>query len=170
MNETMIAVKVGSTRSSLRSYAIKHLMLNTYGVRIANEAGFAKRLAEYMPGFEVYLQFDSFEEQALRELRGADLRDVRARALELHATSQEFLEASWAVAAGGADAAAPLDLGASSYRALAEVRATYSWPAIARQIVGEYARVLREYRGPDRAWAFDDAVEPCRFRTAPHLL
>jgi uncharacterized radical SAM superfamily Fe-S cluster-containing enzyme len=61
---------------------IKHLMLNTNGIRIAYEAGFAKRLAEYMPGFEVYLQFDSFEEQALRELRGADLRDVRARALE----------------------------------------------------------------------------------------
>lgn len=61
---------------------MKHLMLNTNGIRIANEAGFAKRLAEYMPGFEVYLQFDSFEEQALRELRGADLRDVRARALE----------------------------------------------------------------------------------------
>jgi hypothetical protein len=61
---------------------IKHLMLNTNGVRIANEPGFAKRLAEYMPGFEVYLQFDSFEERALRELRGADLRDVRRRALE----------------------------------------------------------------------------------------
>src|SRR3954469_10615679 len=61
---------------------IKHLMLNTNGIRIANEAGFAKRLAEYMPGFEVYLQFDSFEEHALRELRGADLRDVRSRALE----------------------------------------------------------------------------------------
>jgi uncharacterized radical SAM superfamily Fe-S cluster-containing enzyme len=61
---------------------IKHLMLNTNGVRIANEAGFAKRLAEYMPGFEVYLQFDSFEERALRELRGADLRDVRRRAME----------------------------------------------------------------------------------------
>ena len=54
--------------------------------------------------------------------------------------------------------------------ALAEVRATYSWPGIARQIVGEYARAVREYPGPDRSWAFDDAVEPCRFRAAPHLL
>ncbi len=54
--------------------------------------------------------------------------------------------------------------------ALAEVRATYSWPAIARQIVGEYARVVRDYRGPDRWWPFDDAIDPCRFRAAPHLL
>ena len=54
--------------------------------------------------------------------------------------------------------------------ALAEVRATYSWPAIARQIVGEYERAVRDYRGPDPSWAFDDAVDPCRFRAAPHLL
>jgi transcription-repair coupling factor (superfamily II helicase) len=51
-----------------------------------------------------------------------DPERVRARAIDLVNTSQEFLEASWAVAAGGADAAAPLDLGASTYRALGEVR------------------------------------------------
>jgi uncharacterized radical SAM superfamily Fe-S cluster-containing enzyme len=61
---------------------IKHLMLNTNGVRIAKEEGFAKRLASYQPGFEVYLQWDSMEEGVLRELRGADLREVRRRALE----------------------------------------------------------------------------------------
>jgi uncharacterized radical SAM superfamily Fe-S cluster-containing enzyme len=61
---------------------IKHLMLNTNGVRIAKEEGFAKRLATYQPGFEVYLQWDSMEEGVLRELRGADLREVRRRALE----------------------------------------------------------------------------------------
>ncbi|GJG87770.1 hypothetical protein tb265_29510 [Gemmatimonadetes bacterium T265] len=54
--------------------------------------------------------------------------------------------------------------------ALAEVRATYAWPAIARQIVAEYERVVRAYRAPDPSWTFDDAVEPCRFRAAPHLL
>ena len=34
------------------------------------------------PDFEIYLQFDSFEREALMDLRGADLRGVRARALE----------------------------------------------------------------------------------------
>ena len=35
-----------------------------------------------MPDFEVYLQFDSLEAAPLLALRGADLRDVHARALE----------------------------------------------------------------------------------------
>ena len=56
---------------------IKHLMLNTNGVRIATEPGFAERLASYAPGFEVYLQFDSLRRDALMTLRGADLRRIR---------------------------------------------------------------------------------------------
>ena len=65
-----------------RRRPIKHLMVNTNGVRIAQEPEFAKRLADYMPGFELYLQFDSLEEGPLRELRGADLRRIRLQALE----------------------------------------------------------------------------------------
>lgn len=61
---------------------IRHLMVNTNGVRIAQDAAFSDRLASYMPNFEVYLQFDSFQRAALLELRGADLRDVRERAVE----------------------------------------------------------------------------------------
>ena len=64
-----------------RSRPIRHLMVNTNGVRIANDEQFAVRLAGYMPGFELYLQFDSFEREALIELRGADLRHVREQAL-----------------------------------------------------------------------------------------
>jgi len=47
---------------------------------------------------------------------------VRGRAIDLVRTSEEFLHASWAAAAGGGKA--PIDLGESSYRALAEVRST----------------------------------------------
>jgi uncharacterized radical SAM superfamily Fe-S cluster-containing enzyme len=64
-----------------RSKPIKHLMVNTNGIRIAQDREFARRLAGYMPGFELYLQFDSFEEAALKELRGADLRGVREKAV-----------------------------------------------------------------------------------------
>src|SRR3954468_20415705 len=35
---------------------IKHLMVNTNGVKIARDAAFARRLRDYMPGFELYLQ------------------------------------------------------------------------------------------------------------------
>ena len=61
---------------------IRHLMVNTNGVRIAQEPAFAERLASYMPDFEVYLQFDSLERDPLVVLRGADLRAVRERALK----------------------------------------------------------------------------------------
>jgi hypothetical protein len=65
-----------------RRRPIKHLMLNTNGIRIANEPGFAERLNEYAPGFEVYLQWDSLRPAALKVLRGVDLASVRLRALE----------------------------------------------------------------------------------------
>ena len=61
---------------------IRHLMVNTNGLRIAQDDDFAKRLSEYSQEFEIYLQFDSFEREALLDLRGGDLRGVRERALE----------------------------------------------------------------------------------------
>jgi uncharacterized radical SAM superfamily Fe-S cluster-containing enzyme len=61
---------------------IKHLMINTNGVKIAESDAFTARLAEYKEDLEVYLQFDSFERAPLLALRGVDLRAVRNRALE----------------------------------------------------------------------------------------
>ncbi|HZL28646.1 MAG TPA: radical SAM protein [Acidobacteriaceae bacterium] len=61
---------------------IKHLMVNTNGIRLATEEGFAERLATYMPQFELYLQFDSQRRDPLMQLRGADLRSIRTKALE----------------------------------------------------------------------------------------
>jgi uncharacterized radical SAM superfamily Fe-S cluster-containing enzyme len=61
---------------------IKHLMLNTNGIRIAKDEKFVARLASYMPDFEIYLQFDSFKKEALEKLRGEDLREVRRKAIE----------------------------------------------------------------------------------------
>lgn len=61
---------------------IRHLMVNTNGIRIAKDKAFAKQLASYMPDFEIYLQFDSFKPEALTALRGKDLSDIRLQALE----------------------------------------------------------------------------------------
>lgn len=66
-----------------RRRPIRHLMLNTNGLRIATEPGFAERLASYAPRFEIYLQFDSLREGALKTLRGADLRRVHEQALDV---------------------------------------------------------------------------------------
>ena len=61
---------------------IRHVMLNTNGIRIAQEPDFVAELAALKPGFEVYLQFDSLRPSVLRDLRGADLTRIRRKALE----------------------------------------------------------------------------------------
>ncbi len=65
-----------------RARPIRHVMLNTNGIRIANDPDFVAALAEMKRGFEVYLQFDALSKEALHTIRGADLRKVRQRALE----------------------------------------------------------------------------------------
>ncbi len=64
-----------------KTLPIKHLMLNTNGIRIAKEKDFAKKLKTYAPDFEIYLQFDSFEDSVLQILRAADLSKIRQQAL-----------------------------------------------------------------------------------------
>ncbi len=61
---------------------IKHLMVNTNGIRIAKDREFTKRLASYMPDFEIYLQFDSFQADVLKQLRGLDLTASRQKAID----------------------------------------------------------------------------------------
>jgi len=61
---------------------IRHVMINTNGVRIAQDDAFVARLASYAPRLEVYLQFDSMNDEALVNLRGARLSRIRREALE----------------------------------------------------------------------------------------
>jgi len=61
---------------------IRHVMINTNGVRIAQDPAFVERLASYAPRLEVYLQFDSLNDDALMDLRGAKLSRIRQQALE----------------------------------------------------------------------------------------
>ena len=49
-----------------------------------------------------------------------DPERIRTRAIELVATSQEFLEASWVSAAAGGEA--PVDLGGSAFQPIAKIR------------------------------------------------
>ena len=65
-----------------KSLSIKHLMLNTNGVKIAQDPEFAARLKTYTPDFEVYLQFDSFDDAVLQSMRGASLTKIRKKALQ----------------------------------------------------------------------------------------
>ncbi|MEE9313183.1 MAG: radical SAM protein [Rhizobiaceae bacterium] len=65
-----------------RERPIRHLMINTNGVRIAGDAAFVAELEKRKKGLEIYLQFDSLKPEALKALRGADLTKVRQKALE----------------------------------------------------------------------------------------
>lgn len=63
---------------------IDYVLLNTNGVRIANDADFADELTRtFRYGkFQLYLQFDGVQEAAQKILRGADLRATRERCIE----------------------------------------------------------------------------------------
>jgi len=65
-----------------KTLPIKHLMVNTNGITIAKDFAFAERLKSYTPDFEIYLQFDSFKNDTLKCLRGAELADIRQKAIE----------------------------------------------------------------------------------------
>ncbi|HEX8311493.1 MAG TPA: radical SAM protein [Chthoniobacteraceae bacterium] len=62
---------------------IDYVLLNTNGVRIAQDDAFLEELARtFRRGkFQLYLQFDGAQEAGQRALRGADLRDLRRRAI-----------------------------------------------------------------------------------------
>jgi 7,8-dihydro-6-hydroxymethylpterin dimethyltransferase len=65
-----------------RSKPIRHVMINTNGIRIAQDPDFVAALAEIKTGLEIYLQFDSLRPEALKAIRGADLSRIRQQALE----------------------------------------------------------------------------------------
>ena len=59
---------------------IRHVMLNTNGLRLAEDADFVLQLARYRP--TIYLQFDGLTASTYKTLRGRDLREVKQRALD----------------------------------------------------------------------------------------
>jgi 7,8-dihydro-6-hydroxymethylpterin dimethyltransferase len=63
---------------------IDYLLLNTNGVRIANDSEFADELSRNFDygGLQLYLQFDGVQVEGQHFLRGADLRETRRRAVE----------------------------------------------------------------------------------------
>jgi uncharacterized radical SAM superfamily Fe-S cluster-containing enzyme len=71
-----------SILDAIKRRPIRHVMINTNGLRIAQDPDFLVRLASYAPGIEVYLQFDSLSDEALVNLRGTRLRHIRWQAFD----------------------------------------------------------------------------------------
>ena len=66
--------------AAAQARGIPHVMINTNGVRIAADDAFLAALAELRPS--IYLQFDGLQVKTHLALRGQDLRETKARALD----------------------------------------------------------------------------------------
>lgn len=74
----------------IQTLPIRHVMINTNGIRLAKEPEFVAKLADYdrllktseIPkGLEIYLQFDSLHDEHIQVLRGAKLARIHQQAL-----------------------------------------------------------------------------------------
>jgi hypothetical protein len=61
---------------------IKYILLNTNGLRIAEDEDFVKELAQFVGRFEIYLQFDSFDDKVLESFRGRKMLALKMKAIE----------------------------------------------------------------------------------------
>lgn len=66
--------------AAVKRRRVRHVMLNTNGVRLAKDEEFVRRLAEL--GVYVYLQFDGLERETHLAMRGIDLRREKQEALD----------------------------------------------------------------------------------------
>jgi uncharacterized radical SAM superfamily Fe-S cluster-containing enzyme len=67
----------------LKKSPVRHLMLNTNGIKIAEDEVFVNSLKKLGGGFEIYLQFDSLNPEVLKDLRARDMVDIRLKALNM---------------------------------------------------------------------------------------
>ncbi len=65
----------------VKAKGIRYVMLNTNGLRIAEDMDFVRALGELHGGFDVYLQFDGFDARTHTQLRGRDLGEIKQRAI-----------------------------------------------------------------------------------------
>src|SRR5437763_611015 len=61
---------------------IHAVMINTNGIRLAQDPALVEQLAPMRDRLEIYLQFDGLEERTYQALRGEELLQIKLRALE----------------------------------------------------------------------------------------
>lgn len=69
---------------------ITRILINTNGIRLANDDAFLDFIAAHRDRVEIYLQYDGQEAATHETLRGVDLRDVKARAVRRLADARVF--------------------------------------------------------------------------------
>lgn len=76
---------------ALAALPVTRILLNTNGVRLANEDAFLAALERLRDRVEVYLQYDGVREETHLALRGVDLRAIKARAIERLSGARVFV-------------------------------------------------------------------------------
>jgi transcription-repair coupling factor (superfamily II helicase) len=110
-----------SVRARAKELAAKHPGVSEIlgkiadGITVEGMEAFSSVLADRMDLLLDYLPLGGV-------VLACDPERIRTRAIELVATSQEFLEASWASAASGGEA--PVDLGGSAFQPIEKIRET----------------------------------------------
>ncbi len=108
-----------SVRARAKELAAKHPGVSEIlgkiadGITVEGMEAFSSVLADRMDLLLDYLPLGGV-------VLACDPERIRTRAIELVATSQEFLEASWASAASGGEA--PVDLGGSAFQPIEKIR------------------------------------------------
>ncbi len=66
--------------AAAKKRGIRHVMLNTNGLRLAQDPDFIRQLAQYKP--TIYLQFDGLTDQTHQVLRGHEISAIKRQALD----------------------------------------------------------------------------------------
>jgi len=78
--EPTIHPRILDVLAATKGRGIRHVMVNTNGLRLAQDPEFVRQLARYEP--VIYLQFDSLKAPIYEALRGRDLRAIKEQALD----------------------------------------------------------------------------------------
>lgn len=88
--EPTVHPQIRSLMERLCELPITRILLNTNGVRLANEDGLLDFVAGLRDRVEIYLQYDGQRAVTHQVLRGVDLRETKARAIERLSSARVF--------------------------------------------------------------------------------
>jgi len=88
--EPSVHPEIVAILDALAPLAVTRILLNTNGVRLANDDAFLAALTRLRDRVEVYLQYDGTREETHHALRGTDLRTTKRRAVERLSQARVF--------------------------------------------------------------------------------
>jgi uncharacterized radical SAM superfamily Fe-S cluster-containing enzyme len=101
--EPTIHPQIAETLDRLAALPVTRILLNTNGIRLTNEDAFLEKIAAHKERVEVYLQYDGQRRSTHERLRGADLTELKARAIARLSQARVFTTLAMTVDKENAD-------------------------------------------------------------------